>query len=95
MYVWNMALTDGTTRARGKKKNDKKKRSRPGGAQNQAEALRREGVHVSRNAVGENLIDLKRYGWFVPVLPSEEGSSNRSGDEGENADEEDEEEEEE
>ncbi|KAI9902237.1 hypothetical protein N3K66_004054 [Trichothecium roseum] len=43
-------------------------RSAPSGAQNQAEVLRGEGVHVSRNAMGEWSVDFKDYGWFPEEL---------------------------
>ncbi|EFY89023.1 MGMT family protein [Metarhizium acridum CQMa 102] len=46
-------------------------RSQPGGAQNQAEALRDEGVQVTRGAMGELMVDFDEYGWFPRVLPSE------------------------
>ncbi|KFG86097.1 MGMT family protein [Metarhizium anisopliae] len=45
--------------------------SQPDGAQNQAAALRDEGVHVTRGAMGEFMVDLGEYGWFPRVLPSE------------------------
>ncbi|KAH0598329.1 hypothetical protein MHUMG1_03626 [Metarhizium humberi] len=43
----------------------------PDGAQNQAAALRDEGVHVTRGAMGEFMVDFGEYGWFPRVLPSE------------------------
>ncbi|KID84901.1 MGMT family protein [Metarhizium guizhouense ARSEF 977] len=46
-------------------------RSRPDGAQNQAAALRDEGVQVTRGAMGEFMVDFGEYGWFPRVLPSE------------------------
>ncbi|EFY96188.2 6-O-methylguanine DNA methyltransferase and DNA binding domain protein [Metarhizium robertsii] len=46
-------------------------RSQPDGAQNQAAALRDEGVHVTRGAMGEFMVDFDEYGWFPRVLPSE------------------------
>ncbi|KAF5132743.1 Alkyltransferase-like protein 1 [Metarhizium anisopliae] len=46
-------------------------RSQPDGAQNQAAALRDEGVHVTRGAMGEFMVDFGEYGWFPRVLPSE------------------------
>lgn len=52
-------------------------RSQPSGAQNQAEALRAEGVTVTENAMGELSVDFKDFGWFPEDLPSiaaEEGS---------------------
>lgn len=42
-----------------------------GGAARQAAALRREGVEVERNAMGEFTIDLLDFGWFPDFLPSE------------------------
>jgi hypothetical protein len=42
------------------------------GATRQAEALRREGVVIETNAMGEYSIDLSEYGWFPDMLPSEE-----------------------
>ncbi|KJK74920.1 hypothetical protein H634G_09754 [Metarhizium anisopliae BRIP 53293] len=45
--------------------------SQPDGAQNQAAALRDEGVHVTRGAMGEFMVDFGEYGWFPRVLPSE------------------------
>ena len=44
----------------------------PSGASSQAAALRSEGVHVERDAMGEFSVDLESYGWFPEVLPSEE-----------------------
>lgn len=49
--------------------------SGPGSAARQAAALRREGVHVTTDAMGEMYVDLARYGWFPDQLPSEEGLS--------------------
>ncbi|TWU70781.1 hypothetical protein ED733_001586 [Metarhizium rileyi] len=46
-------------------------RSQPDGALNQAEALRDEGVRVTRGAMGELMVDFDEYGWFPSVLPSE------------------------
>ncbi|GAD92862.1 hypothetical protein CIMG_08912 [Paecilomyces variotii No. 5] len=45
----------------------------PGSAARQAAALRREGVRVDTDAMGEMYVDLARYGWFPDRLPSEEG----------------------
>ncbi|KAJ9305059.1 hypothetical protein DTO217A2_5394 [Paecilomyces variotii] len=45
----------------------------PGSAARQAAALRREGVHVDMDAMGEMYVDLATYGWFPDRLPSEEG----------------------
>ncbi|KAL2205917.1 DNA binding methylated-DNA--cysteine S-methyltransferase [Sarocladium strictum] len=47
-------------------------RSQPEGTQNQAEALRAEGVEVTRSAMGELSVDFQEYGWFPESLPSEE-----------------------
>ncbi|KAL6855600.1 Alkyltransferase-like protein 1 [Amphichorda felina] len=46
-------------------------RSQPSGAQNQAEALRAEGVRVTANAMGELMVDFDEFGWFPDALPSE------------------------
>ncbi|CAN9127102.1 unnamed protein product [Alternaria alternata] len=46
---------------------------RPSAAAQQADALRREGVEVSQDAMGQYTVDLGRYGWFPDVLPSEAG----------------------
>ena len=43
----------------------------PGSASRQADALRREGVEVREDAMGQFIIDLAKYGWFPDVLPSE------------------------
>ena len=47
-------------------------RSQPLGAQNQATALRAEGISVSSNAMGELMVSFEEFGWFPRVLPSEE-----------------------
>jgi methylated-DNA-protein-cysteine methyltransferase-like protein len=47
------------------------------GATRQAIALRREGVTVERNAMGEYSIDLSNFGWFPEMLPSEEEEDNQ------------------
>jgi methylated-DNA-protein-cysteine methyltransferase-like protein len=49
-------------------------RSQPSGSQNQAAALRAEGVEVSTGALGELMVDFKEYGWFPDELPSEQGT---------------------
>lgn len=54
--------------------------SGPGSAARQAAALRREGVHVDTDAMGEMYVDLARYGWFPDRLPSEEGLTEDSED---------------
>lgn len=46
-------------------------RSSPAGTQNQAAALRAEGVAVESGALGELIVDFAEYGWFPDVLPSE------------------------
>ena len=46
-------------------------RSQPSGAQNQATALRAEGVTITTGALGELMIDFDKYGWFPRRLPSE------------------------
>ncbi|OAL00834.1 DNA binding methylated-DNA--cysteine S-methyltransferase [Phaeosphaeriaceae sp. SRC1lsM3a] len=43
----------------------------PGSARRQADALRREGVEIREDAMGQYTIDLAKYGWFPDVLPSE------------------------
>ncbi|KAL1609980.1 Alkyltransferase-like protein 1 [Paraconiothyrium brasiliense] len=50
----------------------------PGGAARQAAALRREGVAVTQNAMGEFSVDFGEYGWFPSVLPSEAEESESS-----------------
>ncbi|CAM1510617.1 Fc.00g009520.m01.CDS01 [Cosmosporella sp. VM-42] len=45
-------------------------RSQPSGTQNQAAALRAEGVEVQTNALGEMSVDFSEYGWFPKSLPS-------------------------
>jgi len=44
----------------------------PGSTTRQATALRREGVTVSQNSMGEYSVDFSVYGWFPELLPSEE-----------------------
>ncbi|GLI81925.1 alkyltransferase-like protein 1 [Penicillium ochrochloron] len=44
----------------------------PGSAERQAEALRQEGVQVTRDGMGELYVNFSLYGWFPKVLPSEE-----------------------
>ncbi|KAI2467795.1 DNA binding methylated-DNA--cysteine S-methyltransferase [Annulohypoxylon bovei var. microspora] len=46
-------------------------RSQPSGAQNQAAALRTEGVTVATDALGELMVDFSKHGWFPEELPSE------------------------
>lgn len=48
-------------------------RSQPTGTQNQAAALRAEGVTVDTGALGELMVDFAEYGWFPDILPSEAG----------------------
>ncbi|OWT42526.1 6-O-methylguanine DNA methyltransferase, DNA binding domain-containing protein [Pochonia chlamydosporia 170] len=61
--------------------------SQPNGAQNQAEALRGEGVEVTRTAMGEFMVNFDEYGWFPRALPSEavsdEAWESSTGDEAE------------
>jgi methylated-DNA-protein-cysteine methyltransferase-like protein len=45
----------------------------PSAASHQADALRREGVEVREDAMGQYTVDLARFGWFPDVLPSESG----------------------
>ena len=48
---------------------DAKMRHRgPGGARRQADALRAEGVEVSRSAMGELSVSFVEYGWFPDEL---------------------------
>ncbi|KAK3315462.1 6-O-methylguanine DNA methyltransferase [Apodospora peruviana] len=63
----------------------------PSGAANQAAALQAEGVTVTTSAMGELCVDLKEYGWFPRVLPSEEADGDGVGESsGSDEDEEDE-----
>ncbi|KAI7777962.1 hypothetical protein LA080_002874 [Diaporthe eres] len=48
-------------------------RSRPSGTQDQAAALRAEGVTVTTTAMGELTVDFDEFGWFPGELPSEAG----------------------
>jgi len=48
-------------------------RSRPSGAQNQAEALKAEGVTVTTGPLGELSVDLAEYGWFPAVPDGSDG----------------------
>ncbi|KAJ8062308.1 hypothetical protein OCU04_008855 [Sclerotinia nivalis] len=50
------------------------KRGHPSGAQNQATALRSEGITVTTGSLGELTISLTTYGWFPRQLPSEEAA---------------------
>jgi hypothetical protein len=43
----------------------------PSAASHQADVLRREGVEIREDALGQYTVDLARYGWFPDVLPSE------------------------
>lgn len=53
----------------------------PGSAARQADALRHEGVEVSRDAMGDYYIDMHRYGWFPSRLPSEGETEESEGEE--------------
>ena len=55
----------------------------PGGATRQAVFLRREGVTVAVGALGELTVDLREYGWFPEILPSEGAEAEASGPEDE------------
>ncbi|KAF2027384.1 MGMT family protein, partial [Setomelanomma holmii] len=55
----------------------------PSAASHQADTLRREGVEVREDAMGQYTIDLARYGWFPDVLPSEAGMVESSDEEDE------------
>ncbi|QRC91959.1 hypothetical protein JI435_021300 [Parastagonospora nodorum SN15] len=57
----------------------------PGAAARQADALRREGVEVREDAMGQYAIDLAKYGWFPDTLPSESGQVESSDEEDEEA----------
>ena len=46
----------------------------PGSAARQATSLRREGVVVHTDSMGEFSIDLGRYGWFPHRLPNDDSS---------------------
>ncbi|KAF3050218.1 hypothetical protein E8E11_009513 [Didymella keratinophila] len=45
----------------------------PGAASHQADALRKEGVEVSEDSMGQYTVDFEDYGWFPEMLPSEAG----------------------
>ncbi|KAK3939293.1 6-O-methylguanine DNA methyltransferase [Diplogelasinospora grovesii] len=62
-------------------------RSQPAGSQNQATALRAEGVEVLQGPLGELIVDLETYGWFPRRLPSEAANGEGSDDEDEELDE--------
>jgi len=47
------------------------RRSQPSGSQNQAAALRAEGVTVTSGALGELMVNFDQFGWFPRRLPSE------------------------
>lgn len=53
---------------------DCRSRSQPSGTQNQAAALRAEGVTVTTGALGELTVDFNEFGWFPKELPSEAGN---------------------
>lgn len=55
-------------------------RSQPQGVQDQAAALRAEGVEVTRSALGELAVDFGVYGWFPGMLPSEALDGEGEGD---------------
>ncbi|KAI4959776.1 hypothetical protein J4E86_003501 [Alternaria arbusti] len=57
----------------------------PSAAAQQADALRREGVEVRQDAMGQYTVDLGTYGWFPDVLPSEAGLVESSDEEDEEA----------
>lgn len=56
-------------------------RSQPAGTQNQAAALRAEGVTVETGALGELIVDFAEYGWFPDILPSEAGQDDEQEEE--------------
>ncbi|EUC34522.1 hypothetical protein COCCADRAFT_35872 [Bipolaris zeicola 26-R-13] len=43
----------------------------PSAAAHQADALRREGVEVRQDGMGQYMVELDEYGWFPDMLPSE------------------------
>ncbi|KAH6616361.1 6-O-methylguanine DNA methyltransferase [Boeremia exigua] len=45
----------------------------PGAASRQADALRAEGVEVDEDSMNIYTVNLKDYGWFPDILPSETG----------------------
>lgn len=45
----------------------------PNAAAHQADALRREGVVVTQDGMGQYTVELEEYGWFPDMLPSEAG----------------------
>lgn len=47
--------------------------------------MRREGVEVREDAMGQYTIDLAKYGWFPDTLPSESGQVESSDGEDEEA----------
>jgi methylated-DNA-protein-cysteine methyltransferase-like protein len=55
----------------------------PSAASHQADALRREGVDIREDAMGQYTVDLAKYGWFPDVLPSEAGLVESSDEEDE------------
>ncbi|KAF1921220.1 6-O-methylguanine DNA methyltransferase [Ampelomyces quisqualis] len=57
----------------------------PGAASQQADALRREGIEVRQDAMGQYTISLAEYGWFPDALPSESGLVESSDEEDEEA----------
>lgn len=56
-------------------------RSQPSSTQNQAAALRAEGVTVTAGALGELTVDFDEFGWFPGELPSEAGADDGWDDE--------------
>lgn len=57
----------------------------PSAASHQADALRREGVEVTQDAMGLYSVDMGRFGWFPDVLPSEVALIESSDEEDEDA----------
>lgn len=55
----------------------------PSAASQQAVVLRREGVEVRQDAMGQYTVDLGEYGWFPDILPSEAGLVESSDEEAE------------
>lgn len=61
-------------------------RSHPAGAGNQAVELRREGVTVTTDAMGQLMVSFGQYGWFPAMLPSEAAEGREASDEEEEGD---------
>ncbi|OAL43611.1 hypothetical protein IQ07DRAFT_592945 [Pyrenochaeta sp. DS3sAY3a] len=62
----------------------------PSAAGHQAAALRREGIDVRQDAMGQFTVDFGEHGWFPDVLPSEAGQVESSDEDSEDKEAEDE-----